>query len=134
MLMTTTSGVLGEMRRLTSKGCDEESAVGWTDAQGYTCATGWQGYSCTDQQGAAWGYSATLMSDVRANCPVCCGLPSPSPPPPAPPAPPPLTCSGESAVGWTDAQGWGCDTGWQGYSCTDQQGAAWGYSAAQMGE
>ena len=115
MLMTTTSGVLGEMRRLTSKSCDEESAVGWTDAQGYTCATGWQGYSCTDQQGAAWGYSATQMGAVRANCPVCCGLPSPSPPPmlwqppsppppsPLPPSPPPLPPSPPSPPSMPEA-------------------------------
>ena len=70
--------------------CEQESqaqaAAGWTDAYGLPCLS-WQSYSChTDVH-----YTTAQLADVRARCPACCGLTSPSPPPPSPPIPTPPT-------------------------------------------
>eukprot|EP00966_Prymnesium_polylepis_P031073 722771-Prymnesium_polylepis.1 len=62
------------------------------------------------------------MEAIRANCPACCGMPSPSPPanqpslpPPPPTSSPPWDCDWEIASsGFYDAMGLTCAS-WRGW-------------------
>ena len=81
-----------------SAACANESPT-FTDAFGFACS-GWRGLSC---YAARAGYTAIDLADIRANCPICCGIAATvaqsnpfasdlvlrSPPPPSPPPPPP---------------------------------------------